>query len=65
MPAHYLSSVGHTLALAGLTALIALGLGLALGVLLGKTDLPLRGAFAVLLADTAVHAAVHPGGELV
>ena len=49
-PAHYLSSVGHTLALAGLTTLLALGVGLALGVLLGRTDLPLRRAFAVLLA---------------
>ncbi|MEO8628140.1 MAG: iron ABC transporter permease [Betaproteobacteria bacterium] len=49
-PARYLNSVSHTLVLAGLTAVIALGLGVALGLLLGKTDVPLRRTFAVLFA---------------
>ena len=49
-PERYLNSVGHTLTLAGLTAAIASALGLGLGVILGKTDLPLRGMLSALLA---------------
>ena len=49
-PERYFDSVAHTLTLACLTAAIASGLGLGLGVILGKTDLPLRGMFSVLLA---------------
>src|SRR4051794_33981650 len=49
-PGRYLDSVANTLTLAALTATGACGLGLALGLLLAKTDLPLRRAFAVLLA---------------
>jgi iron(III) transport system permease protein len=48
-PGRYLSSLMHTLTLAGLTAGIALACGLTLGLLLGKTDLPLRRVFIVLL----------------
>ena len=48
-PGRYLASLMHTLTLAGLTAALALALGLALGLLLGKTDVPLRRVFIVLL----------------
>ncbi len=40
--------MGHSLALAGLTTLLATAVGLPLGVLLGKTDLPFRRGFAAL-----------------
>jgi iron(III) transport system permease protein len=47
-PARYLHPLGNTLGLAGATAAIALTLGVTLGLLLGKTDLPLRKVFLVL-----------------
>src|SRR5581483_11269041 len=49
-PTRYLSSLIHTLSLAGSTTAIALILGVMLGVLLIKTDMPLRRTFAVLIA---------------
>ena len=49
-PTNYLGSISHTLLLATLTAAIALCLGVVLGLLFAKTDLPLRRTFALLLA---------------
>jgi iron(III) transport system permease protein len=49
-PTSYLGSISHTLLLATSTAAIALCLGVVLGLLLAKTDLPLRRTFALLLA---------------
>lgn len=40
--------LGNSLAVAGLTALLTTGVGLPLGLLLGKTNLPFRRGFAVL-----------------
>lgn len=42
--------IGHSLTLASLTAGLALVLGVPLGLLLGKTNLPFRRAFAVMLS---------------
>lgn len=49
-PGRYAASIGHSFALAGLTAAGATALGVPLGLLLGKTDLPLRRALAVLVS---------------
>ena len=49
-PAQHWTPIGHSLTLAGLTAAGATLLGVPLGLLLGKTDLPLRRALAVLLS---------------
>ncbi len=49
-PAQYWAPIGHSLALASLTAGCATLLGVPLGLLLGKTDLPFRRALAVLLS---------------
>ena len=46
----YWAPMGHSLTLASLTAGFAMVLGVPLGLLLGKTDLPLRRALAVLLS---------------
>ena len=46
----YSAPVGHSLTLASLTAGFAIVLGVPLGLLIGKTDLPFRRAFAVLLS---------------
>ncbi|MFQ5875519.1 MAG: ABC transporter permease, partial [Dehalococcoidia bacterium] len=40
--------IGHSLALSSLTTLLATAIGLPLGILLAKTDLPFRRLFAVL-----------------
>ena len=49
-PRQYWAPIEHSLALATLTAGGALVLGVPLGFLLGKTDLPFRRALAVLLS---------------
>ena len=49
-PEHYWAPIEHSLTLATLTAGCALVLGVPLGLLLGKTDLPFRRALAVLLS---------------
>ena len=49
-PRQYWAPIEHSLALATLTAGCALVLGVPLGFLLGKTDLPFRRALAVLLS---------------
>jgi iron(III) transport system permease protein len=49
-PRQHWIPIEHSLRLASLTALCAMLLGVPLGLLLGKTDLPLRRAFAVLLS---------------
>jgi len=46
----YSAPIGHSLTLASLTAGFAIVLGVPLGLLIGKTDLPFRRAFAVLLS---------------
>ena len=47
---YYWAPIRHSLTLASLTAGFAMVLGVPLGLLLGKTDLPLRRALAVLLS---------------
>lgn len=47
---HLASLMGHSLQLAFVTACISTLVGVPLGVLLGKTDLPLRGVLALLFA---------------
>ena len=42
--------LGHSVSLAALTTLLATAVGLPLGILFGKTDLPFRRGFAVLFA---------------
>src|SRR5690242_12579879 len=49
-PSQYLGSLARTFSLALSVTLIAVALGVAFGVLLAKTDLPLRGTFTVLFA---------------
>ena len=49
-PGRYWTPIGHSLALATLTASCATALGVALGLLLGKTDLPWRRTLSVLLS---------------
>jgi iron(III) transport system permease protein len=49
-PGQLWGSIGHSLALAALTAAGVGLLGVPLGLLLGKTDLPFRGALTVLLS---------------
>jgi iron(III) transport system permease protein len=49
-PGQLWTPIGHSLTLAALAAGGATGLGVPLGLLLGKSDLPLRRAFAVLLS---------------
>jgi ABC-type Fe3+ transport system permease subunit len=44
----FLLLMGHSLQLSLLTAIVSTLVGVPLGVLLGKTDLPLRGAFTLL-----------------
>jgi hypothetical protein len=46
----FLLLMGHSLQLSLLTAIVSTLVGVPLGVLLGKTDLPLRGAFTLLFA---------------
>jgi ABC-type spermidine/putrescine transport system permease subunit II len=45
---HFALLMRHSLQLSLFTATISMLIGVALGVLLGKTDLPFRGAFALL-----------------
>jgi iron(III) transport system permease protein len=49
-PTRYLSSFSHTISVAAATTAIALVAGVTLGVLLVKTDMPLRRMFAMLLS---------------
>ena len=49
-PRRYWAPIGHSLTLATLTAGCATLLGVSLGLLLGKTDLPFRRTLAVLLS---------------
>lgn len=49
-PRQYWTPIGHSLTLATLTAACVTLLGVPLGLLLGKTDLPLRRSLAVLLS---------------
>ena len=44
-----LAALEHSLVLAGLTAVLATSIGVPLGLLLGKSDLPLRRALTALL----------------
>jgi iron(III) transport system permease protein len=48
-PLQYWIALGHSLTLATLTAVCATALGVALGLLFGKTDLPFRRTLTVLL----------------
>lgn len=49
-PGQYATPIGHSLALATLVAGFAILIGVPLGLLLGKTDLPLRRVLTVLLS---------------
>lgn len=49
-PAQYATPIGHSLALATLVAGFAILIGVPLGLLLGKTDLPFRRVLTVLLS---------------
>jgi iron(III) transport system permease protein len=48
MSAHQWSLMGHSLALSALVTALAVAFGAPLGILLGKTDLPLRRFFTIL-----------------
>lgn len=46
--AHQWTLMGHSMALSSLVTILAVGIGVPLGILLGKTDLPFRRFFTVL-----------------